>query len=336
MLLAALVGVLTLASAVPAQAAFAVFKRKSGLAVQPREVQRLFVSYLNGIQTLAVEPHFTGSAADFGMIIPSPGIPDVTTDLVKEQIDSIERLVGAPAAEFASGNDLTAPQGKGVRDGVTVVARILSGNYDVKVVSATTVDSLIAWLDENDYSWHDNDRNVLNSYVTAGWFFCVVKVNLQDVDGSTTYTGPMPPLTLQFAANQITIPMRIAYTDDRHIDWTILTDTPRELLLPTGVTSQVALRLTPDDVAADPMLPKLVAAGDVVTRFSLGLGTADGPDDFYFGVGVEPGPSPTPDDPAAGCSVAVQADAAGGPAPGAALLALGLLAAGLVLRRRRS
>jgi hypothetical protein len=336
MLLAvAAAGALTVASPGPAQAAFAVFKRNgTQLDVQPATTQRLFVSYLNGIQTLVVEPQFAGKAADFGLIIPTPGIPDFSLDIGKDMLDSVENLVGGPESSPPMGGSGKDPQLAGqTNDNTTVVAQVLIGTYDVKVVSAPSVLDLTDWLDSHGYAWKDADRKVLDHYVGARWFFCVVKVNLDisNVTNPNGYDGVMPPLTLQFAANQITIPMKIAYTDERYIHWTILSDTLQELQLPGGVTSKVVLRLSQDDVTSDPMLGHLLAAGDVVTRFKLGLGTSDGPGDFVFEVGVNTTPSPTPDEPgAAGCSV-VSSRTSGN---GTALVLLGLGLGALVLRRR--
>src|SRR5471030_256200 len=68
---------LTLAALVPAtsQAACCYFSAKNADILQP--AQKVFITWNpdEKIETFTVQPKFEGNALDFGMVIPTPGVP---------------------------------------------------------------------------------------------------------------------------------------------------------------------------------------------------------------------------------------------------------------------
>jgi hypothetical protein len=303
----------------PAHAAFAVFPRTGKSPdVAQRQIQRLFVSFEVGIETLVVEPSFVGSAADFGLVIPTPSLPDLSGTVDGAAFDQLASLTGL---QYASGVDAElGPQIPAGLRGVNVVEKTLFGQYEATTLEARSADELIAWLDAIEYAWDPGYRPVLDDYISRGWFFVALKANLDEVSSTEPYAGPMPPVTLRFAVDEPVIPMRIAYAvGESYIDWTVFTDTAGELLLPTGATDSRTRRLSDEDLTDSPMLRGLVKAGNVLTGFRLGLATGQVSGDVVLNVRVDPGPEPD----AGGCSVA----AGRTPASASAGLALVLLAA---------
>src|SRR5262249_44221978 len=151
------------------------------------------------VESFTVQPKFEGNAADFGMVIPTPGKPkldEMPRDFFKElavytvlkirerpQSHLLESrgfgLGGALGGFGALGGGLGAQGFGGMfgfqggmvqvrRPSVSVVESGVVGALDYKVLTADRADDLYTWLKEHKYHYA-GDEATLDFYVKKKW-----------------------------------------------------------------------------------------------------------------------------------------------------------------------
>src|SRR5262249_10472078 len=156
------------AAAGPAPAACCYFSAKNQDILQP--AQKVFLTYdpATGSETFTVQPRFEGNALDFGMVIPTPGVPKlhempkeffkhlaVYTILKKRETPRSKLLPDERVFTFYMGNFngrgatvcatcCTSGSEKPKRL-VRVVEAGVVGSLDYKVLEADRADALFAW-----------------------------------------------------------------------------------------------------------------------------------------------------------------------------------------------
>ena len=90
---------------------------------------------------------------------------------------------------------------------VTVEDQFTVGEYDVSILSATESDSLVAWLQQNDYQVSTNASAMLQSYVDDGMKFFVVRVNLAEFQ--KTGGQFLRPIVLDYESDRWMLPIRL-------------------------------------------------------------------------------------------------------------------------------
>ncbi len=144
--------------------------------------------------TWVVQPTFTGSAADFGMVIPTPARPSLS-----EAPRDFFRLLGVytilkptpvdkhPGGGF-NGGGLGGGFGGGFGGGgggslpestVRVAEAGVVGALDYKIVTTEQAADLFQWLKEKRYSYTDHQAT-LQHYSTEKWFFTVMRIEPTD------------------------------------------------------------------------------------------------------------------------------------------------------------
>jgi hypothetical protein len=118
---------------------------------------------------------FEGADEDFGFIVPTPSMPEVSKSDQKAFVvmytmnDRPSRGVGGPGMEGAA----SGGQGGG---SVTVLQEYQVGDYQAAIVKATDGKTMAAWLKKNGYMSRPALEEWLETYTKKQWFFAALKL----------------------------------------------------------------------------------------------------------------------------------------------------------------
>jgi hypothetical protein len=249
----------------PGDSACCYFAAKDKDILQP--AQKAFITWdpVEKVETFTVQPRFEGNAADFGMVIPTPGQPkldEMPRDFFKELavftiLKRREQLVSHlnPWAGFGGWGALGGGLGGGGVIGqlggqaglmpvrppsVKVLETGVVGALDYKVLSAERADDLFTWLKEHKYRF-GGDEATLDFYVKKQWFFTVMKIDTMQMkrrpDG--TFDGEVTPTRFQFASGKLVYPLKITQLSVKHQTEALLyVQAPYKVDLPGDLTYQ--------------------------------------------------------------------------------------------------
>jgi hypothetical protein len=220
--LLALIGLAILAVPRPAEAACCYFAAKDKDIAQPAQKAFLTWDERAQVETFTVQPRFEGNAADFGMVIPTPGRPkldEMPREFFKELaiftiLDPVDvDKYGLPQAHRVFGGG-GGGRGRGKdeekRPAVKVLEVGVVGSLDYKIIQAERADNLYEWLRESGYSYA-GDEATLDFYVKKKWTFTVMKIDPMQMkrkkDGS--YEGEVTPTRFTFASDKLVYPLKI-------------------------------------------------------------------------------------------------------------------------------
>jgi hypothetical protein len=205
------------------------FAAKDKDILQP--AQKAFITWdpATHTETFTVQPKFAGNAADFGMVIPTPGQPkldEMPRDFFKElAVYTILKNREYPQSKLLPWAAMRGGGGFGGggfgggfggapslprRPGVQVLEAGVVGSLDYKILSASRSDELFTWLKARDYHY-SGDESTLDFYVKKKWFFTVMKIDAMQMkrkaDG--TFDGEVTPTRFQFATSKLVYPLKI-------------------------------------------------------------------------------------------------------------------------------
>src|SRR4051812_7274118 len=188
--LALLAGSLVLlAHARHAGAACCYFAAKDKDVTQP--AQKAFITWdpAEKVESFTVQPKFEGNAADFGMVVPTPGRPkldEMPRDFFKElavftilkkrthpESKILPRPVRVTLSAAPRGGAMPAAPKPKAESSVKVLESGVVGSLDYKVIVAAQADDLYAWLKENQYQYA-GDEATLDFYIKKAWYFTVM------------------------------------------------------------------------------------------------------------------------------------------------------------------
>lgn len=169
-----------------------------------------------GVEHFIRSAAFTGTSADFGFLVPTPGRPD----LGDAPWQNTGRLEAATAprtevrrrlGEFGCGSPKKTgsvpPRAAAPAPApVQVVERKRVGGFDAAVLKATDADALRGWLGRNGYASRPELRDWLGDYVDDGWHLTAFKV-ANDLAGGRA-VGSLHPVRLSFPTPQPVYPYK--------------------------------------------------------------------------------------------------------------------------------
>ena len=175
--------------------------------------QNAAIIYEDNTETLVLQTSFQGDAKDFAYIIPTPKKPEVTK-ISEDIFDNLLDLtifqntnIAVPLAqEGGFGTDTASKE-------VNVVEEKEVGLYDVKILSATDADALYDWLKDNNFSYPENKKYILDDYIQNEWFFTTAKISTESITSdieTKLHRGKLTPLKLVFQTENIVFPLKIS------------------------------------------------------------------------------------------------------------------------------
>src|SRR4051812_23662371 len=191
-------------------AACCYFAAKDKDVTQP--AQKAFITWdeAEKVESFTVQPKFEGNAADFGMVVPTPGRPkldEMPRDFFKElavftilkkreypESKLLPRVVAESAAAADASGIPVGPVFGAARPRVRVLEAGVVGSLDYKIIQADKADDLYDWLKEHQYAYA-GDEETLGFYIKKGWFFTVMKIDPKQMklDAGGKYQGEVTP-----------------------------------------------------------------------------------------------------------------------------------------------
>ncbi|MBI5534340.1 MAG: DUF2330 domain-containing protein [Deltaproteobacteria bacterium] len=264
-----------------------------GIAINPD--QTIVVSHKNGIETYQFSPHFCGSAAQFGLILPVPGMlsgdpvlgdPKAASEFEAYTKPSEETNEICMSGDGAMGG--AAPGGgPGTRgpidDGVNVVSKGQVGMFTWQLLKADTAAAFTDWLDANKFPYSPYAKAEFDYYVTQSWYFVAftVTADAQAPTSGAKICGDLGPLKVSFPTATAVIPSRIANATSpgstSYFNWRIFF-VGSQPMTPAGTSQGTSYAssggqmffkgiVSDADLGAHPAMASMAASGDWVTWF---------------------------------------------------------------------
>lgn len=226
-------------AAAPAQAMCPVMMPPPLFTIMPDDnTQGLVVySHEDRMETLVLEPSFHGTATDFGMVLPLPNKPEITE--AKESIfTDLNEITGGAPGMFEDAFMSSAESS--VEQSVRVIETKDVGDFKTTTLTADSSDALVAWLQENGYSYTQRDAENFEYYVQkTGYYFVALKVNMGEVsvDEGGQIDGRLKPIEFSFVSEAPMLPFRIMASDMEEMSFTLYTISDFPYFVPGTDTS---------------------------------------------------------------------------------------------------
>ena len=223
----------------------------TGPAIERTGVQRTYVAFKDGVQTMALRPEFSGKVSEFGMLIPFPAVPalrkvdDALFAHVEGAIDPPVVRVQVyehrpyPSAVALGGTRGAMRKSSGAamdslkleREEVVVLKEEAVGMYEVAVLAAGGADALKKWMDEHEYRYPDGMGAVVEDYVGLKWCFVAIKTKVGQATGAhaspgmreadtsfpagSAFDGAVQGMGFRFRVDRPVVPMRLSVFNGR-------------------------------------------------------------------------------------------------------------------------
>ena len=193
-----------------------------GYNVTPDNDVQAFLMYSEAdrMETLVVQPAFSGTATEFGMVMPLPARPEINE--APEDIFDI-------LTEYTFEVVWSAQKRMDVREGassVVIVEEKDVGDFTAIVLTAESADDLVEWLNSNGFEFVDEDRENFSYYVEkGGYYFVAMKINMDEADVSDDgkINGKLRPVEFVFESEYPMLPLRIMAHDMDPMRFTLYT-----------------------------------------------------------------------------------------------------------------
>ena len=201
----------------------------TSVAVPNAPDQRAVIFYDEGVETLVLQDSYEGDHKDFSWVIPLPARPvgdEVATTSVSlfSALDSQTNpsiyktnYITVPTSGSSgcgcgssSAGGLQAGDNDSVGESVQVWRQMTVGPYQASILSAGEGDSLVTWLNDNDYEVPDSAGDAINSYVVRDWFFVALKVDVTAAASDGDAPEALTPIRVSFNSDDIIFPLIIS------------------------------------------------------------------------------------------------------------------------------
>lgn len=238
--------------AVPALAACPPTFPPSDFHVMPDDDVQAFVTYSepDRIQTLVVQPTFSGTATEFGMVMPVPNRPEISK-APEDMFEELWEYTGSPIVEHSAVVEGNAFQSSS--SSVVVLEQKAVGDFETTLLTAENSRDLVDWLNSHDFQFVREDEANFDYYVQkGGYYFVAMKVNMDEADigEDGTIDGKLRPIEFTFKSEQPMLPFRIMAHDMDEMSFTLYTLGSIPYYIP-GVTVTYVGRV-PDWAGAGP------------------------------------------------------------------------------------
>ena len=194
----------------------------SGDTVMPDDDVMAFLMYseTDRTETLVIQPAFSGTATEFGMVMPIPSRPAIN----EAPDDMFDKLAG-----YTGGEPILRIQGaseSASKDSVIVVEEKDVGDFKATVLTADNAEELVAWLNDNGFEFQDEDLDNFEYYVErGGYYFVAMKVNMDEasIGSDGMVNGKLRPVEFVFESEYPMLPLRIMAHDMDPMSFTLYT-----------------------------------------------------------------------------------------------------------------
>ena len=197
-----------------------------GYTILPDDDAQVFLMYSeqDRTETLVIQPAFSGTATEFGMVMPLPARPAIN-EAPEDMFDTLLRYTTIRYDDTRTLEDaLITQQARPSSAGVVVVERKDVGDFTTIVLTAETADALVEWLNGNGFEFKAEDRENFEYYVEkGGYYFAAMKVNMDraDLDDGGMINGNLRPIEFVFESEYPMLPLRIMAHDMDPMSFTL-------------------------------------------------------------------------------------------------------------------
>ncbi|MBC7329704.1 DUF2330 domain-containing protein [bacterium] len=192
------------------------FLSKSPLYLEAED-QTALIYFSNNRETLILSTSYTGKAADFSWLIPTPSKPKVSKP-PKNILKEVEKLYTTiEEARRMAQIKSSIPVMGGPEMMTKVLERKKLGYYDIAVLSSPSPDELYKWCQKEGYKLPALSPSIIKPYTDKGWYFVAVKLDLK-VFGREKVEGELEPIRLDFSSEKIVFPALLTKLNRYQID----------------------------------------------------------------------------------------------------------------------
>jgi len=159
---------------------------------------------------------FRGRPQDFCVVIPTPTAPKLNT-VTQEVFYEVEQLTDSIWRERGSGcfsgDIFGTDNGYDYAEStdIDIINEQSVGVFNAVTLSADKPDALINWLQENEYRYNVQDKDVIDYYIQRGWVFTVIKMEGSSEPGiSEYYRYNINPILFRYSASSLVYPVRLS------------------------------------------------------------------------------------------------------------------------------
>ncbi|MCP3918052.1 MAG: DUF2330 domain-containing protein [bacterium] len=210
-----------------------------GRPIERIGVQKTYVFYKDGIESIVIRPGFAGKVDEFGMLIPFPSPPairKVADDVfphIAAAVDPPEVVVDLhPGLMFGHPSGVLAVRESSLHyrckdaEQVRVIREEAVGMYAVAVLEAGSAQALKVWMDDHGFRYPDGMDRVCEDYVEQGWCFVAVKARVgqkagadprpgmqgvdTDLPADARFDGHVQAMGFRFRTEEFVVPMRLS------------------------------------------------------------------------------------------------------------------------------
>ena len=268
-----------------------------GLPIARIGVQKTFVFYKDGMESIVIRPGFSGKVDEFGMLIPFPSPPairKVADDVFAHVAAAVDppQVVVDLRMRFRGCGDMAMPSaaresnlaytnGRLEKQEVAVLREEAVGMYEVAVLEAGSAAALARWMEDHGFRYPQGMDAVCEEYVEDGWCFVAVKARVGQKAGSdprpgmrstetslppgASFDGHVQAMGFRFFTDEFVVPMRLSAFNEgdlRNVVY-VLSDGPRRI---ANISADLVVRQVPGHVLyrhlTEP-LPLQVIGGNV-------------------------------------------------------------------------
>ena len=227
---------------------------------------KVLLVHSKGVETLILQPSWKSSNKEFGLVLPVPARPTVSTTS-ESVLDELENLTNSQRYYIRPlmSKDVSYVAGA---EAVTVIEQKEVGQFTETVLTANDSTALTNWLTSNGYNLQTYNKENIDYYVKkGGYYFVALKVNVATIaqykDGQ--YYGKLNPIAIEFASSKPVLPMRSLYSDAPTTNFTLYTLADRPYYVP-GSEYQFARPLNSSDLQSAQSVKKYARSGSWLTR----------------------------------------------------------------------
>lgn len=154
---------------------------------------------------------FRADAADFGFLVPTPGVPELE-ESGDEAFDDLRKITEPETLQRPQPSHLECGCGAPPKSGaaakaVRVLAEKLVAGFDTVVLEADSSDALVAWLNDHGYEFSPAVRAWAEPYISSGWKITALKV-AKDNESPEQQTVAASSLRISFQTDRPLFPYR--------------------------------------------------------------------------------------------------------------------------------
>ena len=195
-----------------------------GHIIMPDDNAQVFLMYSEPerLEVLVIQPEFSGTATEFGMVMPIPSRPGIS----EAPEDMFELLLKYTTIRNPVYESITIQESLETEESVIVVERKDVGDFKTVVLTADSADALTEWLNNNDFEFKEEDRENFEYFVEkGGYYFVAMKVNMDeaDLDDAGMINGKLRPIEFIFESEYPMLPLRIMAHDMDPMRFTLYT-----------------------------------------------------------------------------------------------------------------